>query len=197
MKWLRRNSICILLVVGMLVFTSFAVAVKPDLSEKFEDKKEKWEDKWKDKEEEVKDWDGKWELKRQEKIDQLDEKVEKFSDGNDNDNDDGNGNGNNNNGDDGGGNVGSEIYFIKFTNDSIMGNFTDEVNETDVLSIDWDTGYVYISPPSRNRNKSFLILAIVFIVFALMIGMVMGFAIGYVVGKSHCKTRLDSPKVKS
>lgn len=187
--WIRRNSICILLVVGMLVFTSFAVAVKPDLSEKFENKKEKWEDNWKDKEEDGKDWDDKWELKRQKKIDQLDEKVEKFSDGN--------GDGNNNNGDDGGGNVGSEIYFIKFTNDSIMGNFTDEVNETDGLSIDWDTGYVYISPPSRNRNKSFLTLAIVLIVFALMIGMVMGFAIGYVVGKSHCKTRLDSPKVKS
>jgi hypothetical protein len=96
-------TICCFFILVILLFSSIVIAKenengKPDLCEKFEDKKDKWEEKWKDKEEEDKEWGDKWEEKRENKIEKLDVLKDKFCDECD-DNDDGdNGNGGDDNG---------------------------------------------------------------------------------------------------
>jgi hypothetical protein len=99
-------ALCCFFILGILIFSSIVIANgngKPDLCEKFEDKKDKWEDKWENKEEEDKDWGDKWEIKRQNKIDKLDNKKDKFCDECDDNNGDDNGNGDNGDGDNGNG----------------------------------------------------------------------------------------------
>jgi len=99
-------TFCCFLIFGMLIFSSIVIAKenengKPDLCDKFEEKKDKWEDKWENKEKEDKDWGDKWEEKREKKIDKLDVLKDKFcdecdDDNGDDDDDNGNGGGSNN-----------------------------------------------------------------------------------------------------
>ena len=93
-------TISFLLILNTITIAKENESGKPNLCDKFEDKKDKWENKWKEKEEEDKDWGDKWEDKREKKIDKLDDLKDKFcdecnnDDNGDNDDDNGNDNGN-------------------------------------------------------------------------------------------------------
>lgn len=106
----KKNIVtfCCFFIISFLILSSIVIAKenkggKPDLCDKFEDKKDKWEYKWLEKEEEDKDWGEKWEEKREKKIDKLDVLKDKFcdecNDGDDNDSDDNNDDNGDDNGD--------------------------------------------------------------------------------------------------
>lgn len=116
-------TICCFFILCILIISSIVIAKdngngKPDLCDKFEEKKNKWEDKWENKEVEEKDWGDKWDIKREKKIEKLDILKDKFCDECDDNNGGDNGNGDNGNGDDGNGGDSNII----FTTSSRKGN---------------------------------------------------------------------------
>jgi len=112
-----KNNIatfCCFFILGILILSSIVIAKdndngKPDLCDKFEEKKDKWEDKWENKEEEDKDWGDKWEEKREKKIDKLDDLKDKFCDECDDDDNGDDDDDDNNDGDDGNGGSSNNI----------------------------------------------------------------------------------------
>ena len=112
------TTFCCFFIISTLITTAIVIAKdngngKPDLCDKFEEKKDKWFDKWENKEEQEKDWGDKWEEKREKKIDKLDDKKEKFCDECDDDNDGDDNDDNNGNDDDDGNGDGSDKYIGK------------------------------------------------------------------------------------
>jgi hypothetical protein len=135
-------TFCCFFILGVLIFSSIVIAKdndngKPDLCDKFEDKKNKWEDKWENKEEEDKDWGDKWEEKREKKIDKLDDLKDKFCDECDDDDNDGD-----DDDDDGGDGGGGDSNNIRTTSYGKTGNIPPIANTS--------AGEPYIGFPNEN-----------------------------------------------
>jgi hypothetical protein len=114
----KFTSFYCILIISFLIISSIVIAKEndngdPDLCNKFEEKKNKWETKWENKEEEDKNWGDKWEIKRQNKIDKLNDLTDKFCDeceeDDDDENDDENNNDNDDNNDDNEGNKNNKL----------------------------------------------------------------------------------------